>query len=335
MSGQYNTGNYMATCYNCGAQLQAGQVFCTQCGADTRQQQPHPGQQQPPQQYQQPPQPYQQPYQQPQPTPEKKKMNKTVLLAIIIGLVVVAAGILIAVFLSGDKPSDMDFDDDFDFTIGGTQAPSEETQAPTDETQGDDNEPQAPTDETPDDDNETQPSETTAPPATGHPALIGVWSGRKVDEPVAGLPASYAQRAYDTDPDDAASLLALVEDICKDIDISNASYVYYEVFREDGTGYYLGIFISGYMYTTYNYHVEGDILFSTNMVTNSENLDPGWVFDDQSENAENPFRIVVSGGQERLYVLPDFPEDSEYYGISMDEYMNTPAAEHSFMIKVK
>ena len=250
------------------------------------------------------------------------------LLAIIFGFVVViAAGIILAVLLSGNKSSEKDPDDDFDLAFGETQAPPDETQAPPDETQAPPGETQAPPDE-------TQPSETTAPPATGHPALVGVWSGRKVDEPVAGLPASYAQRAYDTNPDDAASLLALVEDICKDIDISTASYVYYEVFREDGTGYYLGIFISGYMYTTFNYRVEGDILFSTNMVTNSDNLDPGWTMDDQPENTENPFRIVVSGGQERLYILPDFPEDSEYFGISMDEYMKTPAAEHYFMIKI-
>jgi len=249
-------------------------------------------------------------------------MSKAVLLAIIIGLVVVvAAGILlVTVFLSGDKPSVIDSDDDFDFTIAETEAPPEETQAPPEETQAPPEETQAP------------PEETPPPPDTGYPALVGVWSSRKWDEPVAGLSESYAQRAYDTDPVDSAALLALIEDIRKDM--SESQYVYFYVFREDGTGYYLGIFEGGHMYTTYNYHVDGDILNSTNMVTNTENIPPDWTLDEQPDHAENPFRIVVSDGQERLYILPDFPEESEYAGITMDEFMNSPVAEYYFMIKI-
>ena len=251
------------------------------------------------------------------------------LIAIIISLVVVvAAGILlVTVFLSGDKPSVIDSDDDLDTTISETEAPPDETEIPPDETQ-------APSDETPDDDNEAQPPETSAPPTpdTGYPALVGVWSSRKWDEPVAGLSEAYAQRAYDTDPVDSAALLALIEDIRKDM--SESQYVYFYVYREDGTGYYLGIFEGGHMYTTYNYHVEGDILYNTNIVANMEDLPPDWTLDEQPENTENPFRIVVSDGQERLYILPDFPEESEYAGITMDEFMNSPVAEYYFMIKI-
>ena len=261
------------------------------------------------------------------------------LLAIIIGLVVVVAGgILLAVFLSGDKPSVNDLDDDSDITIADTEAPPDDTQAPPDDTEAPPDDTEAPPDDTqapPDDDNDTQPPETTAPPqpGTGYPALVGVWSIRKWDEPVASLPASYAQRAYDTDTGDSAALHALVEDIRKDI--KNTEYVYFYVFREDGTAYYLGVFGSGYMLTTYNYHVEGDILHSTNMVTTSEDLAPGWVIpEDQPDAIGSPFRIIVSGEQERLYILPDFPEDSEYAGITMDDFMTSPVAEHYFMIKV-
>ena len=118
--------------------------------------------------------------------------------------------------------------------------------------------------------------------------------------------------------------------------MKNTDYVFFYVFREDGTGYYLGVYGNGYMCTTYNYHVEGDILYSTNMVTTSKDLPPGWTApDDMPENAENPFRIIASDGQERLIILPDFPEDSEYAGISIDDFMNTPAAEYYYMIKVK
>ena len=228
------------------------------------------------------------------------------LLAIIFGfVVVVAAGILIAIFLGGDKPSDKDFEDDFDIAIGETQTPPEETLAPSEETH--------------------------APPPNNDPAaIIGLWSSQELDTPVASLPESYAQRAFNTDPKDKAALLALIEDLRKDTE-----YATFHVYREDGTGYFIGIRESGYGFSTFDYFDDGEVLYKTNIIGTNEDEDPDWSYTDKPfEDTDNEYRIFAADGQERLHLLPNFGEDSMYYGMTMDEYIETEYAEGLAMIKI-
>ena len=250
-------------------------------------------------------------------------MKRATLLAVIFGIVVVVAvGILLAVLLSGYKPSVDDFDDDFDLTIGGTQAPPEETQAPPEETQA------PPPEET-----EAPPEETQAPPPDIDPrAIIGLWSGQKWEEPVANLPEKYAQRAFDLDDRNTAALKKLIDDILKDSSIEENVYFY--VYREDGTGYFLGIYESGNESVSFDYRVEGDVLYMTNRVAYSDTYYEDPYTDKPIGDWNDQFRIVNKDGQERLYIFPDLSNDSNYADMTIDELIETPYADRIYMIKV-
>ena len=259
-------------------------------------------------------------------------MKRATLLAVIFGIVVVVAvGILLAVLLSGDKPSVLD--DDFDLALGGTEAPPEETQAPPpEETQAPPEETQAP----PPEETQAPPEETQAPPPNKDPAaIIGLWSGNISGTPVACLPESYAQRAFELNPKDKAALVALIEDLLKDSSITEN--VYFHVYREDGTGYYVGTRgASAYGYSTYDYFNDGDVLFTTNYIGTVVDEDPDWSYSDEKfDDEDEEYRIFVADGQEKLLILPNFGEASMYYGLTMDEFMETDFAKSLTYIRLK
>jgi len=150
-------------------------------------------------------------------------------------------------------------------------------------------------------------------------SIVGVWCSWKGDWKMT-LPASYAQKLINTDMTDSAKALALVDEVKGDSAITESVFVY--IYRQDGTGFSFHVTDAGYGWETYNYRVEGSILHKTNRLYNSENDNPDWTYKDKkNDDNSSEFRISEKDGTERLFVMPNIPEDDEMASWTVEEYI--------------
>jgi len=169
--------------------------------------------------------------------------------------------------------------------------------------------------------NETQDDETntTTSQDGANDNIVGVWTNWK-DDFESVLSVSYAQKFINADMTDSATALAFVNEIKGDSAITGSVFV--NVYRRDGTGFTFFVASSGYGWCTFNYSVEGDTLHKTDRIYTSEDEDPNWTFQDKPYDDESTeFRFSVYNGKDRLFLMPDIPEDSELASYTVEEYI--------------
>jgi len=157
--------------------------------------------------------------------------------------------------------------------------------------------------------------QTDKPPSGGdtiNHSIVGIWS-------LSYVPSSFATTLYNTYTTSTHFVTEMTS-----VSSSTGGAIFVEVFREDGTGHSVYLDSTTYGWNTFNYRVEGDTIYYTNIIgTHNDKNFPSSNYENKSfKDSSNLFKIRVnSDGEQQLVIKPSFLEGTDLYNMSIDEYI--------------
>ena len=149
--------------------------------------------------------------------------------------------------------------------------------------------------------------------------------GGKIDHPIVGVwywtlvPWSWSSSSYST--------TVTPTQVVTEITSSGGSVgggVFMEVYHENGTGYHVFVTTDGYGWTTFNYSVKGNTLYTTKSVgTYNSKSFPSANYENRSfRDNEYLFKIRKNtAGEDEFVRKESFLEGTEQYNWTIDEYI--------------